>query len=105
MNDPKTDVLKTWGKFAESQAQQAALRAYAVNGGTYPHGFAIPGVSADDFAKQHAEFAPAGWTVRATEFGRGTAALDAMAFRIGQYKARTGDPESPIYMCPTSGIL
>ena len=78
--------------------QAGALAAYVANGGSYPHGFHIPDVSADGYAASLAHHCPAGWALRAMFWGRGTPPEGS--FRVGQYKVRTGDRESPIYMCP-----
>jgi len=80
--------------------QQAALRQYVANGGDYPHQFAVPDKSVYDLVEECMPFCPPGWTVRGLVWGRGIKKLPKGSFRIGQYRARSGDPTNPIYMVP-----
>lgn len=76
-------------------AKQAALAAYINAGGTYPNGFAISGLYVGDFVARYARYAPPGYRV---DYGRST---PGDAIRIGQYKARVGDPAFMIFLAPT----
>ena len=93
--NPKGDGVKYL-----NAAQREALEAYKSNGGGYPHGFAIPGVTAGEYAQWFREFCPAGWHIIALFWGGDKKTLPTGSFCIGQYRVRTGDPESPIYLCP-----
>lgn len=72
--------------------KQAALAAYVEAGGTYPNGFAIPGLYVGDFVARYAQYAPPGYRV---DYGRVT---PDDAIRIGQYKVRTGDLAFMIFL-------
>ena len=87
----------SYQKLTREQVQ--ALVEYIADGGVYINGFNEPGISAQGWANRFAAcHVPDGYKVKAVFWGRGGQPNDSI--RIGQYKVRSGDPESPIYIVP-----
>ena len=85
---------------AEYKSRARADSPYSGDAAGYPNGFHVADTSHDEFAARFTAYCPTGWKIVALFWGRGVGDLNVGSFRIGQYKVRSHDPESPIFLCP-----